>query len=177
MSNVGLRRPEVVSAHMDWVAPVNNEDLSEQLAVREDHHCFGCGRLNPHGLKLTFFAEQDGSVWTVWTPSREDEGYTGIAHGGLITTVLDEVMGWVLSHKQIWAVTGRLNVSFRKPVEIGKPARARAWIVADHGRRIDVSSELRALDDDRLLADGTGVFVRVSRQVAEDWQSRYVVGD
>ena len=151
-------------------------DPSVQLEVREDHHCFGCGRLNPHGLKLTFFVDPDGSVWADWLPSREQEGYTGIAHGGLITTVLDEVMGWVLSYQEIWAVTGRLNVSFRKPVEIGRPARARAWLVADHGRKIDVAAELRLITDETLLAEGTGVFVRVPERVAEEWQSRYLAG-
>ena len=115
-------------------------------------------------------------MWADWLPSREQEGYSGIAHGGLITAVLDEVMGWVLSHREIWAVTARLNVSFRKPVEIGKATRARAWVVADHGRKIDVAADLRLIDDDTLLAEGAGVFVRVSPSVAEEWQARYVDG-
>ena len=152
------------------------DDPSVQLKVRKDHHCFGCGRLNPHGLKLTFYADPDGTVWSDWVPSREQEGYTGIAHGGLITTVLDEVMGWVLSYQEIWAVTGRLNVSFRKPVKIGRSTRARAWIVADYGRKIDVTADLRLIADDTLLAEGTGVFVRVPETVAEEWQSRYIAG-
>ena len=159
---------------MGQVRGAEAETGSVQLEVRDDHHCFGCGRLNPHGLKLTFFAGPDGSVWADWLPAREHEGYSGIAHGGLITTVLDEVMGWVISNQQIWAVTGRLNVSFRKPVEIGVPARARAWVVADHGRIIDVSTELRTLDDNDLLSGATGIFVRVSEQVAQEWQSRYI---
>ena len=90
--------------------------------------------------------------------------------------MLDEVMGWVLSYREIWAVTARLNVSFRKPVEIGKATRARAWVVADHGRKIDVAADLRLIDDDTLLAEGAGVFVRVSPSVAEEWQARYVDG-
>ena len=154
-----------------------DQATSTRLEVREDHHCFGCGRLNPHGLKLSFFADPDGSVWADWIPSREREGYAGIAHGGMITTVLDEVMGWVLSHNRIWAVTGRLNVSFRKPVEIGKSTRARAWIVADHGRKIDVAADLRLIGDETLLADGTGVFVRVPEQKAIEWQARYISSD
>jgi acyl-coenzyme A thioesterase PaaI-like protein len=149
---------------------------SVPIEARGDHHCFGCGRLNPHGLKLRFFADPDGSVWARWHPAPEAQGYGGIAHGGMITTVLDEVMGWVLSYRQIWAVTGRLNVTFRKPVEIGVETLARAWIVADHGRRLEVAADLRRASDDLLLAEGSGVFVRVPPGTAEEWQARYLPG-
>jgi acyl-coenzyme A thioesterase PaaI-like protein len=147
---------------------------SVRIEVEENHYCVGCGRLNPHGLKLSFYADPDGSVWADWLPAREQEGYAGIAHGGMITTVLDEVMGWVLSFNEIWAVTGRLNVSFRKPVEIGKATRAKAWIVADHGRKLDVSADLRLIDNGTLLADATGVFIRVPKETADEWQARYI---
>lgn len=146
---------------------------SEPLDVREDHNCFGCGRMNPHGLQLSFYANPDGSVWANWQPTSKVEGWHGIAHGGLITTVLDEVMGWALSAQRIWAVTARLDVSFRKPVEIGKSTRARAWIVEDMGRRVTVSAQITRQTDDVLLAEATGVFVRVPREQAADWEKRY----
>jgi acyl-coenzyme A thioesterase PaaI-like protein len=156
------------------VVEASGQEGSTPIVVRENHHCVGCGRLNPHGLKLSFFVDPDGSVWADWTPAREQEGYSGIAHGGLITTVLDEVMGWVLSYREIWAVTGRLSVNFRKPVEIGVPTRARAWILNDHGRKIDVCADLLRREDGLLLADASGVFVRVPEEVARKWQERYV---
>jgi acyl-coenzyme A thioesterase PaaI-like protein len=149
--------------------------LGEKLAVREDHYCVGCGHLNPHGLKLAFYAEPDGNrIWSDWTPAREQEGFAGIAHGGMITTVLDEVMGWAVSNQQIWAVTGRLNVRFRKPVEIGVPTRAIAWIVADHGRTLNLAAELRRTSDGLMLADASAVFFRVPESQASEWQERYI---
>ncbi|MBX3072034.1 MAG: PaaI family thioesterase [Thermomicrobiales bacterium] len=151
-------------------------DTSRPLDVREDHNCFGCGRLNPHGLQLTFYADPDGSVWAEWEPTPKVEGWQGIVHGGLITTVLDEVMGWALSAQRIWAVTARLDVSFRKPVEIGVPARARAWVVEDKGRRIEVAAQLLRKDDLAVLAEATGVFVRVPADKAADWENRYLMG-
>lgn len=150
-----------------------NESLGQQLEVRRDHYCFGCGRENPHGLKLTFFEASDGGVWAPWTPVRENEGFTGIAHGGIITTVLDEVMGWAVYHRKIWAVTGTLNVRFRKPVVIGVPARASARIVAEHGRKIEVTADLRNESGDVVLADAQAVFIRVPEQQARAWQERY----
>jgi uncharacterized protein (TIGR00369 family) len=150
-----------------------DESVDAQLEVRRDHYCFGCGRENPHGLKLTFYVAQDGGVWAPWTPVRENEGFAGIAHGGIITTVLDEVMGWAVSHRKIWAVTGTLNVRFRKPVVIGEPARASARVVSEHGRKIQVTSELRSTEGERLLADAEAIFIRVPEAQARAWQSRY----
>jgi acyl-coenzyme A thioesterase PaaI-like protein len=144
------------------------------LAVRDDHYCFGCGQLNPYGLHLHFYANEDGDgVSAPWTPAREHEGFTGITHGGIITTVLDEVMGWALYQKDIWAVTGRLNVSFRKPVEIGVPTVAIARIVADSGRKLDLTAEVRRESDGLLLAEATAIFVRVNEERAAEWKDRY----
>ena len=145
-----------------------------RLAVRDDHYCFGCGQLNPYGLRLHFYLNEDGNgVSAPWTPAREHEGFTGIAHGGIITTVLDEVMGWALHHRDIWAVTGRLSVSFRKPVEIGIPTIASARIDADRGRKLDLAAWIRRESDGALLAEASALFVRVDEERAAEWKSRY----
>jgi acyl-coenzyme A thioesterase PaaI-like protein len=148
--------------------------IGQQLAVRQDHYCFGCGRDNPHGLKLTFFAGDDGEVWADWTPWREHEGFNGIAHGGIITAVLDEVMGWAVYHKRIWAVTGKIAVSFRKPVLVGEPTRATARMTEMRGRKIRLVAELRRLANDDLLAEADAVFIKVPQDRAEEWQNRYI---
>lgn len=150
------------------------DPVGRQLAVREDHYCFGCGRENPHGLKLTFFTAEDGGIRTDWTPSRENEGFTGIAHGGIITTVLDEVMGWAVYHRRLWAVTARIGVGFRKPVEIGVPTVAAARIVAEQGRKLTVTADLRRATDGLLLADAEAVFIKVPEERAREWQARYI---
>ncbi len=151
------------------------EEIGAQLRVRDDHYCFGCGRLNPWGLKLSFYESQDGSgLWTPWTQVREHEGYDGIAHGGIITTVLDEVMAWTAYGRQIWAVTGRISVSFRRPVEIGVPTRAIGRMVANRGRMVELAGELRRESDGAILAEATGTFVRVPEAQAKNWQRRYV---
>lgn len=149
--------------------------LGARLRIRDDHHCFGCGRLNPCGLKLSFFENPGGDgVWAPWTPAREHEGYDGIVHGGVITAVLDEVMAWSVYTRRIWAVTGKIGVAFRRPVEIGVEARAIGRIVADRGRALDVAAELRRECDDLLLAEATAVFVRVPATQARDWEERYL---
>ena len=144
------------------------------ISVREDHNCFGCGASNPWGLHLRFFAEADGAVHAHWTPVVNHQGYEGMVHGGIISTVFDEVMAWAITNAGVWAVTGRLSASFRKPVEIGVPTIARAEIVSIQRRTVDVKAEIRRESDGALLAEATAVFVRVPKATADTWQARYV---
>jgi acyl-coenzyme A thioesterase PaaI-like protein len=148
---------------------------SERLNVRDDHGCFGCGHLNPHGLRLDFYRTADGEgLWTPFTPAPEHEGFAGVVHGGIVTAVLDEVMGWAVFVRDIWAVTGRIEVQFRRPVEIGMRTRASGRVVADRGRLLDIAAELRRDGDDVLLADATATFVRVPEEQARAWRERYL---
>lgn len=155
---------------------MTDTSINRRLAVREDHWCFGCGHDNPIGLKLEFF-EDGAHVWAGWVPKREHQGYEGIVHGGLITTVLDEVMGWAIYVRKLWAVTGTINVRFRKPVRIGDDLTARAWVDQVSGRKVDVRAELVRNADSTVLAEGTAIFIRVSEEQAGEWQGRYFDAD
>ena len=140
-----------------------------------DHHCFGCGRLNEHGLQLTFYRNEDGNgVWAPFTPTAAFEGYGGIIHGGIICTLLDEVMAWSLYRQQTWAVTGQLNTRFRKPVEVGVPVRLVGRLEEHRGRLLQVRGELRRESDDVLLAESSGTFMRVPDAQAAEWTERYM---
>ena len=148
---------------------------SGPINVANDHHCFGCGRLNAHGLQLTFFPDEDGSgVWATWTPTSAFEGYEGVIHGGIVCTILDEVMAWSLYRRRIWAVTGQLSTRFRRPVRVGEPVRAVGMILKDRGRTIEVRGELRRDEDGALLAEATALFVRVPAAQAAAWNERYL---
>ncbi len=149
----------------DSVTPINSAD---------DHYCFGCGRLNPYGLHLHFYPLDDETgIWAPFTPQREHEGYMGMVHGGIISTILDEVMAWSLYRRNAWAVTGRLSISFKRPVEIGVPARAIGRLVADRGRLLDVTGTLVREADGVVLAESQAVFARVPERQASAWRERY----
>lgn len=147
---------------------------TERLNRRDDHGCFGCGHLNPIGLRLDLRRTEDGAgVWACFTPGAEHEGFAGIAHGGIVTAVLDEVMGWAVFARGVWAVTAKLAVSFWAPVEVGQPTRATGWVFADRGRLLDVRVELRGEPHGPLLAEATATFARVPERRALAWQARY----
>src|SRR5215203_4010270 len=61
----------------------------------EPHNCFACGTLNTHGLQLSIHLEEARS-WTELTLDRRFEGWQEVAHGGIVCTILDEVMAWAL---------------------------------------------------------------------------------
>lgn len=147
------------------------------INVVNDHHCFGCGRLNLHGLQLTFYENGGGNgVWAPFTPSEAFDGYGGIVHGGIVCTILDEVMAWSLYRERTWAVTGQLSTRFRKPLLVGEPVRAIGRIVKDRGRVIDMHGEIRRASDDVVLAVGTAAFFRVPEAQAATWNERYLSG-
>jgi len=139
-----------------------------------DHHCFGCGQLNEHGLRLELIPDPAGyGVFASFVPPPRTEGYTGMVHGGIITTVLDEVMAWSLARHGIWAVTGQLTTRYRKPVVLGEVTTATGYLLRDRGRAIEMRGEIRRDADDALLADATAMFIRVPESKASEWQSRY----
>ena len=100
--------------------------------------CFVCGLDNPNGLRLTFHSGED-HVWAEFIPQSWMVGYENVIHGGLISTVLDEVVIWTAFQSTgRFAVTAELKVRFRKPLHLGdrvtvqgkfKEDRSRLWIV------------------------------------------------
>lgn len=153
------------------------DEFATPLNLRSDvndHNCFGCGKANLHGLHLALYADAEGDgVITHFTPPAHAEGYPGMVHGGIISTMLDEVMAWSLYRLGIWAVTGELTARYKKPVLIGVPLVARGWMIRDRGRVIEVAGEIRSHPQGDLLAEGTSRFVRVPASQAEAWRNRY----
>lgn len=140
-----------------------------------DHNCFGCGVLNPAGLHLQFYRLADESgIWAPFTPTRAYEGYGGIIHGGIVCTLLDEIMAWSLYARSAWAVTARMQTSFRKPVQVGEDVILTGRIVRDRGRLFEVRGEVLRASDHVLLAQAEGTFMRVPESQAAEWNERYL---
>ena len=143
------------------------------------HNCFACGTLNTGGLGLTMHVEP-GRSWTEVTLDRRFEGWEGMAHGGILATILDEVMAWALVGADNWGVTARMSVDFRKPVEIGRAIRAEGWATSSRRRIVDTEGRIVDVADGTVLAESHGRYVAASearkRELAAAYGFRVVSG-
>ena len=105
-----------------------------------DDMCFACEQKNPVGLKLRFNFDGDDYVTTLHVQP-EYQGWTGIIHGGLLATALDETMARLLWEKDLNAITGRLEVRYHEPVRIGDSLRIRARITRQRPPVIETEAE------------------------------------
>ena len=85
------------------------------------YNCFGCSPTNPIGLHLEFW-EDGEEVVTTWSPCVNYDGWVETLHGGIISTLIDETCGWVVTRKmQTSGFTANLSVKFRKAVPTTEP--------------------------------------------------------
>ncbi|MBI5301688.1 MAG: PaaI family thioesterase [Chloroflexi bacterium] len=122
--------------------------------------CFVCGRDNPIGLRMQFFSDGDGCVYADYEPHAEHQGYPGVMHGGLVTAMLDELIGRTAIASDLWCMTAKLEVRFRKPVPIDAPLKLKGEIKNKTGRLIEGYGEIR-LPDGTLAAEAHGTYIRI----------------
>ena len=145
---------------------------ASELGVNFDHWCFACGRANPIGLQLDLRFASDRAEAT-FTAEQKHQGYDGIVHGGIVTAVLDEVMGWAIFHQGIWAVTTRFALTFRRPVRVGETVIAAGMLTRDRGRALDLHGEVRRAIDGDLLAAADGTYMRMTDAQREAMIAKY----
>lgn len=84
----------------------------------QGYHCFGCSPENQEGLKMEFFEDGDAVV-SRWEPEERFQGFTDVLHGGIQSTLMDEIASWVVFTRLNTAgMTYRLQVKFKAPVRI-----------------------------------------------------------
>ena len=106
-------------------------------------HCFGCSPRNPLGLHLRFERTAEGCR-TSHSVSDRHCGIEGIAHGGIVSTLLDETAAWaIILHSGRLGLTTRMGVEFVKPVPTATPLELEAWIVSRDGKRATTRAEVR----------------------------------
>jgi acyl-coenzyme A thioesterase PaaI-like protein len=103
--------------------------------ARLNSACVVCGSANPKGLRISFQQRAD-LICADWTPTSDWEGFQGVIHGGIITTVLDEAMSKAIIARNWEALTVELKVRFRGRVSAGQAFRIRGWVVEKQRRKI-----------------------------------------
>lgn len=123
--------------------------------------CFGCGGANAAGMQLTF--EQDDDARRIRGSFRigsQFQGATGYLHGGIIATILDEVMGKVSRFHGIQAVTAELTVEYLRPVPVDTDLVVEGYEVKRDGRNLYFVGEIRDTSG-AVLARSRARFVEI----------------
>jgi len=129
-----------------------------RLALSDDGHCFACGRENPSGLGL-LFREEGAMVSAPFVARGEHQGFKGIVHGGIITTVLDEAMIKAVLLRGVGAVTAEITVRFKRPLYVGDPSTVEAEVATMGNRLIHTTARIMG-PDGSVIAEAAAKLLR-----------------
>ena len=135
-----------------------------ELKPNPSNVCFGCGGANDGGMKLTF-VQDNGRQRIVgrFVLGERYQGGGGMAHGGIIATLLDEAMGKVCRFRNVRAVTAELTVEYLKPVKVDAEIEVEAFESEQKGRNLFLTGEIRDTTGE-TLARGKGRFVVLNQK-------------
>lgn len=155
------------------------EALSHYSSMRElphTHSCFVCGESNAHGLRQRF--ETDGRVVRArFTPRAEHVGFQGVVHGGILATLLDEIMVWACAvNAKKFGFCAEMTVRFQRPAAPGEELIVEAELVENRkGRVFEAKAEVRNVAGE-VVASATGKYMPVRDADLTELQ-RDMVGD
>jgi uncharacterized protein (TIGR00369 family) len=147
----------------------------EDFRIRP-HNCFACGELSEIGLHLKLNLEP-GRCWTELEMPRRFEGWEGIIHGGILCTILDEVMAWALVAQDSWGVTARMSIDFRRPVTVGQAIRAEGWIAGSRRRIQTTAGRILDAATGAELATAQATYVAATETRKRELKERYGFGE
>jgi acyl-coenzyme A thioesterase PaaI-like protein len=132
--------------------------MAEATPSPEANRCFVCGPTNPIGLHLQFRLEGD-ICRTEFTPGPDHGGYSGMTHGGILYSVLDDVMANWLHLQGIRAYTARCEVRYRDPLPIGTLVRLEGRMTRRRGRLVVLEGRAIRADEGTTVAESEASFM------------------
>ncbi|MHC4144225.1 MAG: PaaI family thioesterase [Planctomycetota bacterium] len=134
-------------------------------------HCYGCGRLNEHGLQIKSYWDGEETV-AVFEPEPYHTGISGYVYGGLIASLIDcHCIGTASAavyrsesrdmdtDPPLRFVTASLHVDYLRPTPIGPPLQVRGKVEEIKGRKVVVTAALLA--EGEVCARGKVIAVRM----------------
>jgi uncharacterized protein (TIGR00369 family) len=129
------------------------------IPLKDEQKCFACGKLNPHGLHLEFTRLTETTMRTTFTPQEFHQGWSEYLHGGIISTVLDEVMARLVYDMGFRAMTADLSVRFKQAVKVGTPLIAESQLISHNKRLLILEATLTSSDGKIQYATATAKMV------------------
>ena len=134
--------------------------MSHKLKLEDNSQCYVCGKKNPHGFQLDFSHPEKGRLTAEAVFRPEHQGYKNIAHGGLVATLLDEMMvnlAWLEGRP---SVTAELNVRLKKAVQVGERVLLEGRLESEGDRLLTASASAKNSQGE-LLATAEATCLRI----------------
>jgi acyl-coenzyme A thioesterase PaaI-like protein len=141
--------------------PMNapGEGADEKSVFTDDRHCFCCGSENPIGLKMGFRFE-GGKILSEAVIPKAFQGFAGVVHGGILGTLLDEVMvnfHWLRGFR---VVTVEYQVRLKAPCPVGRKLVLSAWPEGGPRRVLQMRSRA-CLEDGSVVAEASAKCMQI----------------
>jgi uncharacterized protein (TIGR00369 family) len=135
-------------------------DRGAEMKLETNGNCFVCGENNPNGLRLSFEIDREKqTLRTTFVASPTFQGWDGIVHGGILSTLLDEAMAKLVYELGYQAVTASIEIKFKKPAPILEPLLIYGEVTEVSRRLIRAKAHI-AKEDGTILAVGTSTFMK-----------------
>jgi len=123
-------------------------------------NCFVCGENNPNGLRLSFEIDKEKkTLKTTFLPGPVFQGYDGVVHGGIISTLLDEAMAKLSYELGYNTVTASLEIRFKKAAPILEPLHVYGEITEVKQRLVKARARVTK-EDGTILAVATSTLLK-----------------
>ena len=122
------------------------------------NRCFVCGPGNAAGLHIRF--RLDGDICRAeFTPDERHVGYDGVTHGGILFSLLDDVMANVVFLQGERCFTAKAEVRYRQQLPVGTAVRLEGWRQRRKGRLAILEGRVIRADDETVVAEAIGNFM------------------
>lgn len=133
-----------------------------------DNYCFVCGKDNPQGLKIEvkYFPEEMAAETQIALP-REYQGWADVIHGGILSTLLDEMMAHAVWRFAGPGLTLSMEVRFHHPLKPEEAILVRGVLTAGNGSRRTAWAEITRVSDSRKIATAKSRFFLLEKMGGE----------
>ena len=122
------------------------------------NQCFVCGPGNPYGLQVSF--RMDGDVCRAeFVPEAKHMGYDNVVHGGLLFSLLDDVMANWLYLQGERCFTARADVRYRDKLPVGTKVHLEGRLLKRRARLAELGGQVLRADTGQVGVEATGRFM------------------
>ena len=130
----------------------------EAALASDSNNCFVCGPANPIGLGVKFTL--DGEICRgQFTPQSQHMGYRNVTHGGIVFSLLDDVMANWLWLQGLQCFTARADIRYRSELMVGTPVQLEGWCEKRKGRLAQMQGRVIRSADNFVVAEASGAFM------------------